>query len=119
MSETNQEMIKFLKILCDETRLNILEQLKSEHKTSKQLEEILGKKQSTISHHLNTLIEFNLVESHIREINKKNINYYGIKNKDIFKLLSQMRIFIENSNSKEFFERKKREMYDILTWLNS
>ncbi|MFW9771888.1 MAG: ArsR/SmtB family transcription factor [Promethearchaeota archaeon] len=115
MSETNLQLIKFLKLLCDETRLNILEQLKGNQKTSKQIEELLGKKQSTISHHLNTLIEFNLVESDIREINKKNINYYGIKNKDIFKLLSQMKTFIENSNNKEFLERKKREMYDILS----
>ncbi|MFX1496338.1 MAG: ArsR/SmtB family transcription factor [Promethearchaeota archaeon] len=115
MSEANTELIKLLKIISDDTRLNILEQLKDDSKSSKQLEEILGKKQSTISHHLNTLIEANLIESQIREIDKKNINFYRIKNEEILKLLSQIRNFVENLNSKEFLERKKRGLYDILS----
>ncbi|MFX0033485.1 MAG: ArsR/SmtB family transcription factor [Candidatus Hodarchaeota archaeon] len=115
MAEPNTQIIKFLKILCDETRLNILEHLKDGKKSSKQLEKLLRKKQSTISHHLTTLIEFSLVESEIKEIDKKNIHFYGIKNNDIFNLLSQIRNFIENANSKKFQERKKKELYDILT----
>ena len=114
MAEPNTQLIKFLKILCDETRLSILELLKDGKKSSKQLEKLLRKKKSTVSHHLTTLIESSLVESEIKEIDKKNINFYGIKNKDIFKLLSQIRNFIENANSKEFLERKKKELHDIL-----
>lgn len=115
MSEGNTEIIKFLKVLCDETRLNILEQLKDDTKSSKQLEKLLEKKQSTISHHLSTLIKFNLIESHIREIDRKNINFYRIKNEEVLKLISQIRNFVENINSKEFLERRKRELYDILS----
>jgi len=114
MADPNTQLIKFLKILSDETRLNILEQLNDGKKSSKQLEKLLGKKQSTVSHHLTSLIEFNLIESEIKEIEKKKINIYSVKNDEIFKLLSQIRNFIESANIKEFLERKKKELYDIL-----
>lgn len=115
MGEDHSQLIEFLKIISDETRLNILVQLREDDKTSKQLEKLLDKTQSTISHQLNTLIKNNLIDYEVREINKKAINYYKLKNNDIFNLLSKINSFIEKINTDNFLERRKKDLYDILT----
>ena len=111
MESQNSALIKFLKVLCDDTRLLILNSLKESEKNNEELQTLLNKSQSTISHQLNILIENNLVRVDLKE----NYKYYNIKNQDIFKLLSQIEGFIEKNTSHDFRERRKRELYDILT----
>jgi len=111
MESKNNQLLKFLKILCDDTRLAILNHLKESEKKNEDLQNLLNKSQSTISHQLNILIDNNLVNFEVKD----NYRYYKIKNQDIFKLLSRIEGFIEKTTSEDFRERRKRELYDILT----
>ncbi|MFX0180384.1 MAG: ArsR/SmtB family transcription factor [Candidatus Hodarchaeota archaeon] len=111
MESKNNQLLKFLKVLCDDTRLAILNNLKESEKNNEELQNLLNKSQSTISHQLNILVNNNLVGFEVKE----NYKYYMIKNQDIFKLLSRIEGFIEKISSKDFRERRKRELYDILT----
>lgn len=111
MESKNNQLLKFLKVLCDDTRLAILNNLKESEKNNEELQNLLNKSQSTISHQLNILVNNNLVDFEVKE----NYKYYMIKNQDIFKLLSRIEGFIEKISSEDFRERRKRELYDILT----
>lgn len=111
MESKNNRLLKFLKVLCDDTRLAILNNLKESEKNNEELQNLLNKSQSTISHQLNILVNNNLVGFEVKE----NYKYYMIKNQDIFKLLSRIEGFIEKISSENFRERRKRELYDILT----
>ncbi len=111
MESKNNHLLKFLKVLCDDTRLAILNNLKESEKNNEELQNLLKKSQSTISHQLNILIDNNLVDFVVKE----NYKYYKVKNQAIFKLLSRIERFIEKTTSEDFRERQKRELYDILT----
>lgn len=111
MESQNNQLLKFLKVLCDDTRLAILNHLKEIDKNNEELQSLLNKSQSTISHQLNLLVDNNLISFEFRG----NYKYYKIKNQDIFKLLSQIEGFIEKNINDEFKERRKKELYDILT----
>ena len=104
-------MLKFLRVLSDDTRLAILNNLKEGAKNNEDLQHLLNKSQSTISHQLNILVDNNLVSFELKE----NYKYYKIKNQDIFKLLARIEGFVEKNTSEDFRERRKRELYDILT----
>ena len=55
MSELIQYIAEFLKVLSDETRLNIIELLRTEkQRSAKEIKDALDKSQSTISQHLKT-----------------------------------------------------------------
>ena len=105
MIDYKEEIIDFLKVVGDKTRLEILELLQEEEKTSSDLEKSLDKAQSTISHQLKKLIDSGLVENTTikDEESGKLINYYTIKRKGIFELLKNIGAFIT-----------KKDLFDIL-----
>ena len=90
MSELTGKIADFLKILSDQTRLEILDLLKNGERTSKQIQETLKKSQSTISQHLKKLYDEDLIT--IEE--KDNVNYYKIKYQYIFKILTFVQSFV-------------------------
>jgi len=60
-SKSKIELIEFLRILADQTRLDILDLLRYKEKTSSEIQTALEKSQSTISQHLKALSNKNLI----------------------------------------------------------
>ena len=89
MSELKKDTIEFLKVLADQTRLDILDLLYHEKKTSYEIQSALKKSQSTISQHLKALTNKKLII--FDRIDK--FKYYKIRNMDIFKLLADIKSF--------------------------
>ncbi len=110
MSSQNDKLIAFLNILADNTRLDILEELKENEKTSAEIQEKLDKSQSTISQHLKVLRDNNLVDSN----RKDNVNFYFIKNSEIFRLLTIVKTFIDDIEKKQLWDSSKRGLEDII-----
>jgi len=88
------DVVSFLKILGDETRLKILNLLKNQEMTAKEIEERLGKSQSTISQHLKGLLEARLVEKIDPDDSNKKAKKYTVKDPNIIKLLENIKAFI-------------------------
>ncbi len=111
MSELRKYTIEFLKVLADSTRLEILDQLKNSEKTSKEIQEILDRSQSTISKHLNLLIDNNLIDFE----KKDNIKFYKIKNSNIFTLLSNINSTVANINTEKLKDLIDVDIIDTLS----
>jgi len=111
MSELKKYLVDFLKILADPTRLEILALLRSSDKTSLKIQKALKKSQSTISQHLKLLINNNLIISE----KKSNINYYKIKNLDIFQLISSISDFANEINKEKLKELRDLDVIDTLS----
>lgn len=111
MSELRKYTIEFLKVLADSTRLEILDQLKNSEKTSKEIQEKLNRSQSTISKHLNLLIDNNLIDFE----KKDNIKYYKIKNSNIFTLLSNINSTVANINTEKLKDLIDVDIIDTLS----
>ena len=94
MSELTEKVSDFLKVLCDQTRLEILELLKNGEKTSEEIQEALHKTQSTISLQLKRLTDGNIIEFEKKKEEKVTMNYYRVKYGYIFKLLSDIQSFV-------------------------
>jgi len=94
MSELKKETIEFLKLLADQSRLDILDLLYHGKKTSSEIQSALKKSQSTISQHLKVLTGKNLIIFDRID----NIKHYKIRNMDIFKLLADIRAFVARIN---------------------
>ncbi len=94
MSELKKETIEFLKLLADQSRLDILDLLYHGKKTSSEIQSALKKSQSTISQHLKALTSKNLIIFDRID----NIKHYKIRNMDVFKLLSDIRSFVVRIN---------------------
>lgn len=111
MSENKREFIEFLRILADQTRLDILEFLQYEKKTSAEIQTELKKSQSTISQHLKVLSNKNLI------INEKinNVKSYKIKNSDIFKLLLEIKSFVVRINQEKLKDLRDLDVIDTLS----
>ena len=99
-------------VYADEVNTKILEFLKKnqEGSTSSNLQEELKKSQSTISQHLKILMENNLIASEKRD----NINYYFIRDLNIFKILSIVNSYINRIDQREHLDKSKRDLYDLL-----
>ena len=111
MSELRKYTIEFLKILADPTRLEILDLLKDSQKSSSEIQKTLSRSQSTISKHLNILIDNNLID-----FEKKNyIKYYKIKNANIFNLISNINSIVANINKEKFKDIRDVDIYDTLS----
>ena len=106
MSELKKEIIEFLKVLADQTRLEILDLLYQENKTSSEIQSALNKSQSTISQHLKVLTSKNLII--FERIN--NLKYYKIKNLEIFKLLVDIKDFVTKINQEKLKDLIYREL---------
>ncbi len=111
MSELRKYTIEFLKVLADSTRLEILDQLKNSEKTAKEIKEKLNRSQSTISKHLNLLIDNNLIDFE----KKDNIKFYKIKNSNIFTLLSNINSTVANINSEKLKDLIDVDIIDTLS----
>ena len=129
MSEIRRLIIEFLKILADQTRLEILQIIKNGEKSSSEIQEILNKSQSTISQHLKVLINHELIESfqkdtilQIENPNKKKkiskitkpINYYKIKSAEIFELLLKIQSYVINTNKIKINDIRDLDVIDTL-----
>lgn len=114
MTELTEKVSDFLKVLCDQTRLEILELLKNEEKTSEEIQEALNKTQSTISLQLKKLIDENLITFEKKKEEKVSINYYRIKNDYIFKLLSNIQSFVITLQKDKVEKLLDLDKYDTL-----
>ena len=94
MSEITEYTISFLKVLADQTRLQILDLLKGNEITQKDIEGNLKITQSTISQHLKTLYNSNLIQIEKRD-NKK---FYSVKDNKIFDLINDIRYYVVKLN---------------------
>jgi ArsR family transcriptional regulator len=89
-----EDVVGFLKTIGDETRLKILNLLKKEQLTAKEIEERLEKSQSTISQHLKNLIEVGVVEKIDSDNPEEKAKNYKIKDLNIIKLIENIRSFV-------------------------
>ncbi len=110
MSENRTEFIEFLKVLADQTRLDMLELLKDEKKTSSEIQKALDKSQSTISQHLKALSNKNLII--FDKIN--GAKSYYIKNSNIFKLLLEIKSFVVQINQEKLKNLRDLDVIDTL-----
>lgn len=114
MTELTEKVSDFLKVLCDQTRLEILELLKNEEKTSEEIQEAINKTQSTISLQLKKLIDENLITFEKKKEEKVSINYYRVKNDYIFKLLSNIQSFVITLQKDKVEKLLDLDKYDTL-----
>ena len=103
-------MIEFLKVLADQTRLDILDMLQKKKCTSSEIQIALDKSQSTISQHLKMLSSLNLIS--YDKIN--NVKYYRASNVEIFKLLIDIKKFVVNINKEKFMDLRDEDIIDTL-----
>ncbi len=111
MSEFKKNIVEFLKVLADQTRLEILDLLNHEKKVSSEIQSALNKSQSTISQHLKVLTSRNLII--FERIN--NIKYYQIKNLEIFKLLVEIKDFVAKINQEKLKDLRDLDVIDTLS----
>ncbi len=110
MSELKKDFIEFLKVLADQTRLEILDLLYREKKPSSEIQSALNKSQSTISQHLKVLSSKNLIV--FERIN--NVKYYQVKNKEIFKLILEIKSFVDGINKERLQTMNDEDILDTL-----
>jgi len=111
MSELTEKIAEFLKIIADQTRLDIINLLKNGEKTSEDIQNALDKSQSTISQHLKKLTDEDLISFEKRG----NIKYYSIKYQYIFKLLSFIQSFVITLQKEKLKGLSEYDRYDTLT----
>ena len=111
MSELTEKIADFLKILSDQTRLEILELLKNGEKTSKEIQETLKKSQSTISQHLKKLYDEDLIVNE----EKGNVNFYTIKYHYVFKILSFVQSFVITLQREKIRKLSELNIQDTLS----
>lgn len=111
MSESRIDFIEFLRVLADQTRLDILDLLRYEKKTSSEIQTALDKSQSTISQHLKVLSNKNLII--FDKIN--NVKSYNIKNPNIFKLLVEIKSFVVKINQEKLKDLRDLDVIDTLS----
>ena len=110
MSELTEKIADFLKVLGDQTRLEVLDLLKNGEKTSKEIEDTLDKSQSTISQHLKILIDMELIDFE----KKGNKNYYNIKYDYVFKILTFVQSFVITLHKEKLKKAADLDIYDTL-----
>ena len=110
MSESKIDFIEFLRVLADQTRLDILNLLRYEKKTSSEIQTALDKSQSTISQHLKALSNKNLII--FDKIN--NVKSYKIKNPNIFKLVEEIKSFVVKINQEKLKDLRDLDVIDTL-----
>ena len=110
MSELKKDIIEFMKVLADQTRLEILDLLYREKRTSSEIQSVLNKSQSTISQHLKVLTNKNLII--FERIN--NVKYYKIKNREIFNLLVEIKSFVAGINKEKLQTMSNEDIIDTL-----
>ena len=116
MNELIKYTLDFLKVLGDQTRLEILNHLKEKPKSSKDLEKALSKKQPSISQQLKILLNANLITFETRENhNKKKTKYYELKDTDIFNIISSMQSYVAKINNQRIKDLQNLDIIDTLS----
>ena len=110
MNILNEKIANFLKVLADTTRLDILELLKGGEKHANQIQTALNKSQSTISQHLKTLTNADLVKVR-REGTKK---FFFIKDNHIFDIISSANSFISSLDKEKIDVISSVDILDTL-----
>ena len=116
MSELIKHTLDFLKVLSDQTRLEILNLLKESPKSSKDLEKALNKKQPSISQQLkilnnSKLITFDVIENN----NKKKTKYYKLKDRNIFHIISSIQSYVAKINNQRIKDLRNLDIIDTLS----
>jgi DNA-binding transcriptional ArsR family regulator len=111
MSELTGKIASFLKVLSDQTRLDILELLKNGEKNSREIQETLKKSQSTISQHLKKLSDEDLITYE----EKENLKYYNIKYQYIFKILTFIQSFVITLQKEKVRKLSELNIQDTLS----
>ena len=114
-SKSKIELIEFLRILADQTRLDILDLLRYKEKTSSEIQTALEKSQSTISQHLKALSNKNLIFFDKIIINHQVVKSYKIKNPNIFKLLVEIKSFVVKINQEKLKDLRDLDVIDTLS----
>ncbi|MFX0073611.1 MAG: ArsR/SmtB family transcription factor [Candidatus Hermodarchaeota archaeon] len=112
MSELTEKIVDFLKILADQTRLDMLLLLKNSAKSSAEIQKALDKSQSTISQHLKILWDADLITFEKNKDN--NVKYYTIKYLYIFKIISFIQSFVITLQKDKIRELTNFDVYDTL-----
>ena len=98
MDELTQHTADFLKILSDPVRLDIINILKRDKKSAKEIEEILGLSQSYTSQQLKLLTKAQI----LTYIKVDNVRNYFIKNKNIYRVITVVHSFILEMEKDKF-----------------
>ena len=95
ISAMNENLAEFIKILSDPSRLDILDSLnKGAELSASEIESVTGKSQSSTSQQLK-----NLVNARVLNVRRESRNkYYKIRDPQIFKILTEITIFLSNIN---------------------
>ena len=110
MSELKKDIVELLKVLADQTRFEILDLLCREKRTSSEIQSTLIKSQSTISQQLKILTNKNLIL--FERID--NVKYYEIKNREVFKLLVDIKSFVGGINKEKLQAMSNEDILDTL-----
>ncbi|MHA2037075.1 MAG: ArsR/SmtB family transcription factor [Promethearchaeota archaeon] len=111
MNELRRFTVDFLKVLADPVRLDVLYLLEKNELSSLELQKELGRSQSTISKHLNMLVENNLIDF----IKKDNVNYYSVKNSEVIKLINNITTLVLNINRRRLKNLQDADIQDVLS----
>ena len=114
MSELKKDIIELLKVLADQTRFEILDLLCREKMPSSEIQTKLTKSQSTISQQLKILTNKNLIVFERIKIEQKFIKYYKIKNREVFKLLVDIKSFVVGINKEKLQAMSNEDILDTL-----
>jgi DNA-binding transcriptional ArsR family regulator len=86
MSKSYDALAEYLKALADSSRIAILDVLKDGEKTPKEIQDALGKSQSTVSQQLKILSSKNIILSRKDGTNR----YYSVKQPEIHSILKSI-----------------------------
>ena len=102
----SEDIVDFLKVLADATRLEILSFLKEGEKCASEIESKLGKSQSTVSQQLKILKSAGLISLRRgkRDDDSRAIKLYKIRHPFIFKIINSLNTFISNRNKEKMDE---------------
>ncbi len=101
----------FLKVLADPIRLDILYLLEKKSLNAFEIQTKTKRSQSTISKHLNMLVEKDLIDFEKND----NIKYYRIKTSDIFELINNINTIILKNNKIRLREIQEADIRDVLS----
>ena len=110
MSDLRKYTVEFLKVLGDPTRLDIIDLLQNSEKTALEIKLALNRSQSTISKHLNMLVENNLIDFGKRD----NVKYYKIENREILDLIKTINKIVLSISKKKLRDIQNVDIHDIL-----
>ncbi|KKL18309.1 hypothetical protein LCGC14_2476830 [marine sediment metagenome] len=112
MSEKKRDFtVEFLKLIGHSSILKIFDLLKEGEKTSSVIENKLDRAQSTVSEHLNKLVDYNLITFERRGKRK----YYKIRNMQIINLIDRVKLMATEINKLKFKDIRDADVEDTLS----